>query len=66
MVENLNWIPLTQWNNYYTFPTIGAIRQYIFDDEKNFKEKVARKVAGKWYIGKNEMEEWIDSFKETA
>ena len=28
--SKLEFVPVSKWNEYFTYPSVGAIRQYIF------------------------------------
>ena len=38
-------IPVSKWNEYYEYPTVGAIRQLIFYNTDDFETKVVRKLS---------------------
>ena len=53
-------IPLSKWNNYYAFPSVSAIRQYVFRAETNGFNKVIRRIGRKIYIKVSEFSKWIE------
>ena len=42
-------IPVSKWNEYYEYPTVGAIRQLIFYNTDDFETKVVRKIGKRLY-----------------
>lgn len=59
LLENL--IPLSKWNDYYQFPTVGALRQYVFRAETNGFNKVITRIGKKIYIKVDELKNWIEN-----
>ena len=54
-------IPLSQWNKYYDFPTVGSLRQYIFHNTDNFKNEVIKRIGkGRLYIDVDAFFAWVD------
>ena len=53
-------IPLSKWNDYYQFPSVGAIRQYVFRANTNGFDKVIRRIGRKIYIKVSEFTKWIE------
>ena len=56
----LGLIPVSKWNEYYKYPTVGAIRQLIFYNTDNFETKVVRKIGKRLYIKVSEFNEWVE------
>lgn len=56
-------IPLSRWNDYYDFPTSGALRQYDFHNTNGFRDKVIRKIGKRLYINVQAFWDWADSNK---
>lgn len=54
-------IPLSKWNEYYQFPSVGAIRQYVFRANTNGFDRVIRRIGRKIYIKVSEFEKWIEN-----
>ena len=57
-------IPISKWNDFYQFPTIGAIRQYRFYNINNFNNYVIRKIGKRLYIKVSAFFEWIEANNE--
>jgi len=59
----LDLIPLSKWNDYFDFPTTGALRQLVFYNTNNFANKVIRKIGKRLYIKISEFDAWVESSK---
>lgn len=60
-------IPVTKWNTYFDYPTLGSIRQLIFYNTDNFNDKVLRKIGKRQYIKVSEFFKWVeDTNRKTA
>lgn len=71
MTEQQNFsdlIPVSKWNEKFSYPTVGSIRQLIFYNTDNFNEKVIRKIGKRLYIKVSEFWSWIEetSKQQTA
>lgn len=53
-------IPVSEYNNVFPYPKIGALRQLIFHDPDNFVEKVVRKIGKRLYIKVPAFFEWVE------
>ena len=53
-------IPVSKWNEYYDFPTVGALRQLIFYKDKNGFNRVIRIVGKRIYIKVSEFFKWVE------
>ena len=62
--ETLDLIPLSRWNDYYSYPTIGALRQLAFYNIEDFRNRVIRLIAKRMYIKVSAFKEWIESTQE--
>ncbi len=52
-------IPLSRFGDYYPYPSVGALRQYIFYAEKYNFGKVYKKIANRIYISISEFNRWV-------
>ena len=66
MQKELELIPVSKWNDFYPHPTVGAIRQLIFLDTNNFKEKVIRRIGKRLYIKTPNFFEWVEENNKGA
>lgn len=56
--ENLEIIPLSKWNNFYPYPTVGTLRQLLFHNKNGFEKVVCRVGGRRIYIKVKEFFEW--------
>jgi len=54
-------IPLTKWNEHHAWPTIGALRQYVFFAMENGFDVVVRRVGRRVLIDEAAFFEWVDA-----
>ncbi len=60
-------IPLSKWNEYYDFPSVGSLRQLVFHNTNKFKEKVIRKFGnGRQYIDVDAFFKWANSTENVS
>ncbi len=57
-------IPLTKWNEYHVWPTIGGLRHLVANAKEKKCESVFVKAGGRWLIAENEFFAWAYSNKE--
>jgi hypothetical protein len=62
--ENIRLIPVTQWNNYHTYPTIGALRALIFNADKNGFNKVIRRIGGRVLLHEQAFFKWVEEINK--
>lgn len=48
--SKLEFVPVSKWNEYFTYPSVGAIRQYIFYNTNGFNDYVLRHIGKRLYI----------------
>lgn len=53
-------IPVSEFNNFYIFPSVGALRQLIFYNTDNFANKVIRRIGKRLYINYSAFLEWVE------
>ena len=58
--KTFDLIPLSRWNDYYSYPTTGALRQLVFYNNNDFKNKVLRYIGKRIYIKVSAFNEWIE------
>lgn len=58
--KNQETILVTDWNKYYDYPTIGALRALIFNKDTNGFNKVLRDVSGRWLIHVDSYFKWVE------
>lgn len=58
--ENQELIPLSKWNDYYDYPTVGTLRQLVFYEHSNGFSKVIRRIGCRIYIKVSAFFEWVE------
>ena len=53
-------IPVSEFNNFYPYPTVGALRQLIFYNPGNFVGKVIRRIGKRLYVKAPTFFEWVE------
>lgn len=53
-------IPVSEFNNFYAYPTVGSLRQLIFYNTNNFVDKVIRRIGKRLYIKAPAFFEWVE------
>lgn len=62
-------IPLAEWNNYYSYPTKGALYQYHHYRDKNGFDEVVEyggMEGGRILINEDKLFEWIERRKKKS
>jgi hypothetical protein len=59
VMQDLELVPLSEWNKHYKFPSVGALRQLVFYNKAGFN-KVVRKISGRLYIKVSDFNKWVD------
>lgn len=53
-------IPVSKFNNYYKYPTVGALRQLMFYNTDGFNDCVTRRIGKRIYINVPEFFKWVE------
>jgi hypothetical protein len=53
-------IPLTQWNKYHPWPSLGGLRNLVFHSSDNGFEQAVRRVGGRILIDEVEFFKWAN------
>ena len=56
-IETLDLVPLSRWNDYYPYPTIGA-------NKDDFRKRVTRTIGKRMYVKVSAFKEWVESTQE--
>lgn len=56
----MDLVPLSRFNDYYTYPTVSAMRDLHFKNTYGFADKVIRRVGKRIYVKISALEEWIE------
>lgn len=61
-------IPVSEFNNFYAYPSVGALRQLIFYNTDDFVDKVIRRIGKRLYVKVPAFFEWVEQSnrKETV
>ena len=59
-------IPVSEFNNFYAFPTVGSLRQLIFYNTDNFVDKVVRRIGKRLYIKVSDFFNWVEETNKKA
>lgn len=66
-VEKERLIPLSKWNEYHPYPTVGALRQYYFYKDSNGFAEVCENGGmngGRILIKEQSLFRWIENRKK--
>lgn len=61
--EKNRLIPLTKWNQYHPDPTVSALRNLVFNKDKNGFDKVIERRGCRVLINEQEYFEWRKQYK---
>ncbi len=53
-------VPLSKFNQYFDFPSVGALRQLQFYNTYGFTDKVIRRIGKRIYVKISALQEWIE------
>ncbi len=59
-VKLIDLVPLSRFQDYYDFPSVGALRNLQFYNTFGFADKVIRRVGKRIYVKISALEEWIE------
>lgn len=59
-LTNQELIPLTKWNDYFDYPTIGTLRQLVYFEATNGFSKVIRRIGSRIYLKVSAFFEWVE------
>ena len=54
-------IPLTDWNHYFSWPSLGGLRHLVFHADQNGFRRVVRRAGGRVLICVSEFYAWVDA-----
>ena len=58
-------VPLSKFGEFFKFPSVGAIRQYIFYSDKYKFHNVYKRVGNRLYISISAFNEWVENQNKT-
>lgn len=56
----MDLVPLSRFNDYYDFPSVGALRNLQFLNTYGFADKVIRKLGKRIYVKISALQQWIE------
>lgn len=59
-------ILVTDWNKYFEYPTLGALRALIFNADKNGFNKVTRRIQSRVLIHVEAFYNWVEEINGMA
>lgn len=59
-------IPVTEWNQYHSWPPVGGLRHLIFNADQNGFERAIRRVGRRVLIDEAEFFAWVDEQHTSA
>ena len=59
-------IPVSEFNNFYAYPSVGALRQLIFYNTDNFVDKVVRRIGKRLYVKASAFFDWVEETNKKA
>ena len=62
--DNARLIPVTKWNDYYDYPTIGGLRALIFNADKNGFNKVIRRIGSRVLLNEQAFFDWVEEIND--
>jgi len=65
-LANEKLIPVSKWNDFYPYPTVGALRQLIFFKDKNGIGKALRRIGGRIYIIESAFFKWVEETNKVS
>jgi len=64
MSNETRLIPVTKWNDYYDYPTIGGLRALIFNADKNGFNKVIRRIGSRVLLNEQAFFDWVEEIND--
>ena len=58
--NSCGFVPVSKWNEFYSYPSVKSLRQIIFRKDKNGFTNVLRKINGRLYIAEEDFFKWIN------
>jgi hypothetical protein len=61
--DSNRWIPVTEWNNYHSWPTTSGLRWLIFNEKHNGFHKCICRAGRRILIDERAFFEWLQNNK---
>ena len=59
--NNLDLVPLSRYNDFYPYPSVGALRQLLFYNTNGFADKVIRRIGKRLYVKISAFKAWVET-----
>lgn len=59
-------IPLSKFNDYYKYPSVGALRQLVFYKDKYNFHNITKKLGNRLYISISAFNKWVEEQNQLA
>ena len=59
--QNLDLVPLSRYNDFYPYPSVGALRQLLFYNTNGFADKVIRRIGKRLYVKISAFKAWVET-----
>jgi hypothetical protein len=59
-IERLDLVPLSKFNDYYDYPSVGSLRQLDFYNKNGFANKVIRLLGKRKYVKISALRDWVE------
>ena len=59
--HNLDLVPLSRYNDFYPYPSVGALRQLLFHNTNGFADKVIRRIGKRLYVKISAFKAWVET-----
>jgi hypothetical protein len=64
LAKELEWIPLTKWQDRFQYPTYGCMRNICARRRENGAEAFLSIINGRFYINVKKFFHWMENQKE--
>lgn len=63
-MKELEWVPLTRWEDHFAYPSRGTMRNVVSRRKENGADVFLSFVNGRFYVNPKKFHEWMESRKE--
>lgn len=56
-------IPLSRWEEFHSYPSMGAMRNIIFHEKTNGADQWIRRIGRKIFVNEQEFFKWVNGQK---
>lgn len=65
-VKESRLIPLTKWNEYHDYPSVGSIRQFNFHNTDNFNELCTVQSGKRILLDEDKVLQWVKNRSKSS